>query len=245
VTTDAADRWHLLRDGREHEVEIAEDGLRRRVTWRTDGTEVAATSTTDRRVVLAGGARGAVRVRLSELSGTARRVTWFADDGPAGAEAAAHVGVGGVDLRPVAGTGAAERDAWIRDHGRAFTLRRTAAAVAGVLLPVLLLWLLSRVHLPWPDWQLPRIPWPDWDLPRIPWPDWHLPRIPWPDWDLPRVPDWVRELREKARYVVPVIVAFVVARGEVRRRRRLHEESADRAPESPDRSDGEGPAESR
>lgn len=33
------------------------------------------------------------------------------------------------------------------------------------------------------------------------------------------LPAWVRELLDKAKYVVPVVVAFVLARGEVRRRR--------------------------
>ena len=38
----------------------------------------------------------------------------------------------------------------------------------------------------------------------------------WPDWSLP---GWVREVLDKAKYVVPVIIAFVLARAEIRRRR--------------------------
>ena len=93
----------------------------------------------------------------------------------------------------------------------------------GVLLPLLALWLLAQI-----SW--PAIPWPDWDLPSIPWPDWDLPSIPWPDWDLPELPAWMRELLDKAKYVVPVLVAFALARAEVRRRRTQDERkrSADR-----------------
>ena len=38
----------------------------------------------------------------------------------------------------------------------------------------------------------------------------------WPDWSLP---GWVREVLDKAKYVLPVIIAFVLARAEIRRRR--------------------------
>jgi hypothetical protein len=207
------ERWLLASDGREHVVEIAEAGLRRRLSWLVDGTEVAARTTSDERVVLDGGEHGAVGVRLPTFTGPARRVTWHSPDAELGAVAAARTGLGGIDLGPEPGSKAAAREAWIRAHPNLHTARRTGAAVLGVLLPLLALWLLARIDIPWPDLS---IPWPDWGLPSIPWPDLS---IPWPDWDLPELPAWLRELLDKAKYVGPVLVAYAVARAEVRRRR--------------------------
>ncbi|WP_369140969.1 hypothetical protein [Modestobacter versicolor] len=210
------ERWLLTSAGHEHSVEIAEAGLRRRIGWTVDGTAVATTTTSDERVVLDGGAHGAVGVRLPAFTGPARRVTWWSPDAELGAVAAAHTGLGGTDLDPEPGSKAAAREAWIRAHPDLHAARRTGAAVLGVLLPIVALWLLTRVDVPWPDLDLPAIPWPDWDLPAVPWPDLS---IPWPDWDLPELPAWVREVLDKAKYVVPVLIAFALARGEVRRRR--------------------------
>ena len=217
----ATERWQLDGDGHQHVVEIADAGLRRSLTWLVDGTEVAGRKTSDERVVLDGGERGAVGVRLPAFTGPARRVTWYPPGGQLGAAAAAQAGVGGVDLDPAPGSRAAAREAWIRAHPHRHAARRTAAAVLGVLLPLLGLWLLARVDIPWPDIPWPDIPWPeisgpDWDLPSIPWPDVE---IPWPDWQFPELPAWVREVLDKAKYVGPVVVAFVLARAEVRRRR--------------------------
>ncbi|QDH10688.1 hypothetical protein FE634_21465 [Nocardioides dongxiaopingii] len=88
------------------------------------------------------------------------------------------------------------------------------------MLPILLGLLAVRlaVRVPWPD--LPSIPWPDLpslpspDLPGVPWPD--LPSVPWPDWTLP---GWLAWLLDRARYVWPVVLAYVLARREIRRRR--------------------------
>ncbi|MPQ96477.1 hypothetical protein GB931_00785 [Modestobacter sp. I12A-02628] len=208
----APERWLLTCDGREHRVEITEVRLRRRVGWLVDGTEVAATTTSDEHVVLNGGEHGAVGVRLPRFTGPARRITWWSPDTRPGAVAAAHTGLGGTDLDPEPGSKAAAREAWIRAHPNLHAARHAGGAVLGVVLPLVVLWLLAQV-------SLPAIPWPDWDLPSIPWPDWDLPTIPLPDWDLPELPAWVRELLDKATYVAPVLVAFVVARAEVRRRR--------------------------
>ena len=94
----------------------------------------------------------------------------------------------------------------------------TAGAVAKVVVPILLGLLAVRfvVDLPWPDW---RIPWPDWE---IPWPEIPWPEIPWPSVDLPswELPAWVGWIVDKLKYVGPVVLAFVLARGEVRRRRK-------------------------
>jgi len=221
----ATERWQLTSDGRELVVEIADAGLRRSLTWLVDGTEVAQKRTSDERVVLDGGESGALGVRLPTFAGPARRVTWYPPGSELGAVAAASAGLGGVDLDPEPGSKAAAREAWIRAHPNRHAARRTATAVAGVLLPLLMFWLLARIDLPWPSIPLPRIPLPDWDLPSIPWPDI---AIPWPDWQLPA---WVKEVLDKAKYVGPVLIAFVLARAEVRRRRAQDErkQSADAA----------------
>lgn len=209
------ERWGLASEP-EHVVEIRDVGLRRSVTWLFDGVEVATKATSEQRIVLSGGDRGAVAVRLPTFVGPARRVTWFAPTSALGAEAAAHAGVGGVDLDPEPGSKAAAREAWIREHPRRHTARRSAAAALGALVPLLATWLLSRIDIPLPSISLPSIPLPDWDLPSFPLPDVS---IPWPDWDLPQLPEWLREARDKVKYVWPVLLAFVLARAELRRRR--------------------------
>jgi hypothetical protein len=78
-------------------------------------------------------------------------------------------------------------------------VRQTAIAAAGVGVPVLAVWLLTLV--PWPS-----IPWPDVDLP-----------------DLPDLPGWVDTVR---RFAIPVLIAFFIARGEVKRRRTAEEKRA-------------------
>ena len=210
-------RWSLAVDGHEHLVEIT-GTMVRTVTWTCDGEPRATKKTSDETIVLAADDGTAARVKLS-LSGTARRVTLHAS------ETEAHTGLGGTDLEPEAGSKAAERAEWIGRHPHLHTARQTALAAAGVGLPILLVWLLSQVpwpsvDLPWPDVDLPSIPWPD--LPSIPWPD--LPSIPWPDIDLPDLPPWVDTVRKIA---IPILIAFFIARGEVKRRRKAEEKQAE------------------
>lgn len=218
-------RWHLECAGRAHVVEVDDAGLGRRLVWRIDDEVVASTRSGDERVQLVPEPEGrsdvgAVGLRFGAF-GPARRVTWYAADRREEALAAALLGVGGVDFVPEPGSKAAARQEWARAHPWRFTAQRTAAAVAGVLGALLVTWLLARlaVRVPLPDWNLPRLPWPD--LPGIPWPD-----VPWPDLRLPgwAVPAWVREAAEWAKFVLPVLVAFAAARGELRRRRRHEQE---------------------
>lgn len=220
------ERWTLERGGRSHVVEVTPKGLGRTIAWRHDDEVVVERSTWDDTVRLVPDDEGvgAVRLRFGPF-GPARRVTWYDGTGDLDAATSAELGVGGVDLVPEPGSRAARRDEWIDAHPRLHTAKRTAAAVVGVLVPLLVVWLLGRFALPaipWPDWDLPRIPWPD--LPSIPWPQIDLPQIPWPDWQLDWTPPaWLAWIRDHAKYVTPVVVAFVVARAEVRRRRRQRE----------------------
>lgn len=216
------ERWLLTADGIEHEVEILDKGLRREATWRVEGVAVATKSTSEKRLVLDGGEHGAVGLRLPEFVGPARRVTFYSPDtkGVGGAKGAAHSGRGGVDLEPEPGSAAAEREQWIRAHPNLHSLKRTLAAVAGIAVPLLVAWLVSMIafpsiSIPWPDWN---IPWP-----RIPWPDWNIswPSIPWPD--PPPAPPWVGTVLDALKFIGPVVIAFVLARAELRRRRRQDE----------------------
>ncbi len=212
------ERWFLTHEGLEHVVEIEDAGLSRRITWTTDGMKTAARKTAEDRVVLDGGDHGAIGLRLATFVGPTRRVTWWDAALELGAVGAAHTGMGGIDLDPEPGSKAAQREAWIRAHPRQYAIRRTSAAVAKVLVPLLLLWLLARFALPaiaWPDWD---IPWPSIPWPSIPWPDWGF-DIPWPNWSLPEIPDWLRSLLDKVKYVWPVAIALVLARAELKRRR--------------------------
>jgi hypothetical protein len=62
-------------------------------------------------------------------------------------------------------------------------------------------------------------------LPNLPLPDLpDLPSIPWPGLELP---GWVREVLDKAKYVWPVVLAYVLARAEIRRRRKQDELKAE------------------
>ncbi|NYE35055.1 hypothetical protein F4692_000159 [Nocardioides cavernae] len=209
------ERWHLALDDHEHVVEVTRGALVREAVWSRDGSEVGRKKTSDETIVIAPeGAGGAVRLKFP-MAGPARRVTLH------GSEAEAHTGLGGSDLEPEAGSRAAARAEWIGRHPHLHTVRQTAIAAAGVGVPILLVWLLTLV--PWPSVDLPSIPWPD--LPAIPWPDVDLPSIPWPDLpDLPDLPGWVDDVR---KWAIPILIAFFVARGEVKRRRKAEEKEAE------------------
>ena len=82
-----------------------------------------------------------------------------------------------------------------------------------MVVPILLTLVTIRfaVKLPFPDLPTP-------NLPSVPWPSIPLPDLP--DW---RLPDWLRWLLDKAKYVWPVVLAYVIARAEIKRRRHQDE----------------------
>lgn len=224
---DDPERWLLTIRDDQHLVEIFDAALGRRITWSVAGAEVATCRTSEERVVLDGGSRGALTVRLPRLMGPARRVTWYSPDSELAAPAAAHAGIGGVDFDPEPGSRAAAREAWIREHPRQYAARRAGAAAAGALAAGLGLLLLSRIHITWPH-----IDWPD-----VPWPDI---AIPWPDWQVPTLPEWLRELMAKLHYVWPVLLAAGLAYSEVRRRRQQDAQKA-RGTAEPNAHDARAP----
>ncbi|GAB2866088.1 hypothetical protein [Nocardioides pacificus] len=230
-------RWELTVEGREHRVDIRVAGLSRELTWYVDGVEVVRRKSSDDKVRLVppedaappGLPDLAVAVRCSTFGGP-RRVTLFsADEGDGGAAegtaaAQAALGLGGLDLLPEPGSRAARREEMIRLHPQRYLLLRTAGGVATVVVPLVLGLLAVRFavslpwpSIPWPDIPLPSIPWPSIPWPEIPWPE-----IPWPDWSLPswQLPGWLRWILDHAKYVWPVVLAAVLARGEVNRRRK-------------------------
>lgn len=228
MSDDLPDRWHLDQDDGHHTIEIVKGAWQREVRWLRDGTEMVSRTTSDDTVVLAAPDDGpAVRLKFP-MTGPARRVTLHAT------EVEAHGGLGGTDFDPEPGSKAAERAEWIGRHPHLHTARQTGLAVAGVAVPVLLLWLLSQapwpdIDVPWFDIDLPSIPWPSIPWPEIPWPSIPWPSIPWPSisWpDLPELPPWVDTAR---KILVPVLIAFFIARGEIKRRRAAEQRATSRA----------------
>lgn len=194
--------WELVIDGRAHLVE-ARGSVSHRVRWYVDGELVAEKKATEDKLRLSSGDgsgigdRGGLEVRFSGL-GHGVRAT-----------------VDGIDLDPEPGSKAAAYEEKVRAHPRRYAAIQTLGGVAKVVLPILVALLIARlaVRVRLPDWDLPDIPWPD-----VPWPD--LPSIPWPDLPDITVPDWLVWVLDKTEYVVPVVIAVVLARAEIRRRRR-------------------------
>lgn len=206
---DAAQVWTLRRDGRAHRVEATGSGSHH-VRWLVDDAQVAEKKAWEEKLTLGGGELGTVVVRFSTL-GRPRRATLFA----AGEDAQALTGIGGVDLVPEPDSAAAAHEERVRRHPTRYAALATAGGVAKVIVPLVLGLVAVRfaVDLPWPG--LPDLPLPD--LPDVPWPDLPTPDLPLPDPDLPA---WVREALDKAKYVWPVLLALVLARAEIGRRRK-------------------------
>jgi hypothetical protein len=218
--------WTLSIDGRIHRVEVR-GSFSRRLRWYVDDDLVAEHTTSEDKVRLSPDGRpelGIIGIRFSGL-GSPRRATLFEPDetGELDPMARAIAGLGGIDLVPAAGSPAAAHEEKVRAHPRRFAAVLALAGVAKVVVPIAVAALAARFAfaLPLPDWDLPSIPWPD--LPSIPWPD--LPSIPWPDWSMP---GWLAWLLDKAKYAWPLVLAYVLARGEIRRRKQQDELRASR-----------------
>jgi hypothetical protein len=202
--------WELVIDGRAHLVE-ARGSMNHQVRWYVDGDLVAEKKAMEDKLRLEAEERpelGALAVRFS-WAGRGIRATVFDQRDQALA------GLGGIDLVPEPGSKAAAYEDRIRLHPRRYAAIQTAVGVAKVVVPIIVAVLLARLAF--------RIPLPDWDLPDLPWPD--LPDIPWPDLPSPNLPDvsvpgWVSWLLEKAKYVVPVLIAVGIAQGEIKRRQK-------------------------
>jgi hypothetical protein len=207
--------WELRVDGRAHRVEVR-GSVSRRIQWWVDGDLVLDKKSADDKPRLQADGRaelGTLALRFSGL-GKPRRATVIAPGQ-----------LMGVDLDPEEGSPAAAYENRVRAHPRRYALIQTAGGVAAVVVPILLTILLARVafSINWPDWNLPNIPWPN--LPSLPLPD--LPDLPGLS-----LPGWVQWVLDKAKYVWPIVVAYVIARGEIARRRKQDELRAEAREES-------------
>ncbi|MFE4001053.1 hypothetical protein ACFX43_19935 [Nocardioides sp. YIM B13467] len=218
--------WSRTISGHTHHLEVTGEIIRTFV-WTVDGEEVLTRKTSDDRARLESKAHGSLLVIHSGL-GTPRRATYFAP----GEDLAGMAGIGGVDLTPAPGSRAAAYEQRVIDHPKRYALIETlggaAGVVGGIVAAMVVAWILARVSLPDIDLPLPNLP----DLPDLPLPD--LPSIPWPSipWpDLPniQVPEWVKWVANHVKYVWPVVLAFVLAQGEIKRRRKHAEASAAQA----------------
>jgi len=218
--TDTMQRWDLAADGRRHRLEVV-GAIRRTVRWYVDDELLATVETSDDNARLVPettpgtGPFWALRLRFTSL-GRLRRATLVTGETPADAKKQTLLATGGIDLEPEPGSPAARREEWIRKHPGRYAAFAAAGGVAKVLVPLVLGLLAVRfvVDLPWPSWD---VPWPEITLPAIPWP-----QIPWPRIDLPawHAPAWLSWVLEHVRYVWPVLVALVLAKNEIARRRK-------------------------
>lgn len=208
--SDADQVWTLDHQGRTHRVE-ASGAASHQVRWLVDGELVTEKQAWEEKLTLDGAECGRVVVRFSTF-GKARRATLFDAD----EDAQALAGIGGVDLVPEAGSPASAYEDRIRLHPQRYAAIATLVGVAKVVVPLLvgLLAIRLAVSIPWPDLPFP-------NLPDIPWPD--LPSIPVPDLPDVRLPDWLRWLLDKVKYVWPIVLAYVLARAEINRRRKQDE----------------------
>ncbi len=218
--------WELDLDDRRHRVEVRGSVLRR-LRWYVDHELVAEKRSSDDKVRLRSGEHpevGVVVVRFSGL-GSPRRATLFDHKyDEMNPEMRAMSGFGGIDFEPRRGSPAAQYEAKLRAHPRRYAALQTTFGIAKVVIPLIAAALVARFafSIPLPHWDLPNLP--RLDLPDIPWPD--LPAIPWPDWTLP---GWLGWILEHAKYVAPIVVAVLLARAEIRRRRKQDELRAQRA----------------
>lgn len=217
--------WSRTISGSTHRLEVTGEIIRTFV-WTVDGEEVLTRKTSDDRARLESKEHGSLLVIHSGL-GTPRRATYFTpEEGLAGL-----TGVGGVDLTPETGSRAAAYERRVIEHPKRYALIETLGGVGGVIAgivgAIVVAWILARISLPDIDLPLPDLP----DLPDLPLPD--LPSIPWPaiPWpDLPnvQVPEWVKWVANHLKYIWPVILAFVLAQAEIKRRRK-HAQSVETA----------------
>ncbi|MCD4524334.1 hypothetical protein [Nocardioides sp. cx-173] len=211
ASDDPLQTWELRVEGRSHRVEVY-GSVSRRIQWWVDGDLVLERRSADDKPRFSLKERpelGSLTLRFSGL-GKPRRATVVAPGQLAG-----------IDLDPEPGSPAAAYEDRVRAHPRRYALIETAGGVAAVVVPILVTVLLARLafSIAWPDWDLPRVPFPD--LPDLP----SLPSVPLPD--LPNfeisLPGWVREVLDKSEYVLPIVIAYVLARREIARRRKQDE----------------------
>ncbi|MGH2615110.1 MAG: hypothetical protein ACRDJC_07720, partial [Thermomicrobiales bacterium] len=192
-----------------------------------DGAQVDEQKRSNQKILLNGGGLTVV-VRLNWLDHIAQILAVPSGTDPKNADEE------GMAFAPPPGSRAARLDRLKREHPELYAARHVVIAIGQVLIGVLgigalLRALLPRIDVPaFPLPDLPAIPWPD--LPDIPWPE-----IPVPDIDLPELAflEQLKELWSSVNWLVPIVIAGLIAINEVsKRRKREQAEAARRQTES-------------
>ena len=216
-------RWDLTVHGHSHRVQV-QGSVLRTIRWHVDDELVATRRSTSENVSLEAETDIGSTIEMQfDVLGHAKRATLYetSDTAPERVGGAVGIeGIGGIDLDPEPGSPAARREQRIREHPWRHATIATVGGVAKVVVPVLLGILVVRfaINLPWAHWNIPL---PDIKLPSISWPHVPWPEIPWPDVDPPnwRLPAWIRWVAKTTSYGWPVLLAALLAKLEVDRRR--------------------------
>lgn len=205
-------RFTLTTGGQDYAVESGSTGLHTVARLFVAGQQVDEQKGMDKTIHLTGGALTVV-VGLNWLGGVTEILAVPRGTDPRKADAE------GIAFTPPPGSHAARMDELRRRQPLLYAARHVVIAVAQVVFGFLgigaLIWalvegLLPRIILLLPD--LPAIPWP-----AIPWPSLPLPAIDLPD--LSHLA-WIKDLWNSVNWLVPIIIAIIVALNEVNKRRK-------------------------
>jgi hypothetical protein len=210
-------RFTLDLDGRRYELETDSSGWQTVARLFVDGQQAAERKGSGKSIEVAGGELTAV-VRLNWLGQATEVLAVTAGIDPKKADEE------GMAFAPPPGSRAARMEAFRREHPALYAARHVVLAAVQTVVGVLgfgaLAWafvqeLLPRISVPWPT--LPAIPWPEVDLPDVPWPDLPLPEI-----DVPELAflGALKALWSSFNWLVPIVIAILVAINEVEKRRR-------------------------
>jgi hypothetical protein len=207
-------RYGLDHDGHRFEVETESAGFSTVGRLFVDDVQVDEQKSGDQKILPEGGGLTVV-VRLNWLDHIREILAVPSGTDPQKADTE------GIAFEPPPGSRAARMEKVKREHPTLYAARHVVIATLQVLIGVLGIGALLRGLLP--RFNLPAIPIPD--LPAIPWPD--LPDIPWPDLPLPDIDvpdlpfhDQLRELWSAVNWLVPIIIAVLIAVNEVSKRRK-------------------------
>jgi hypothetical protein len=222
MTTLTSSRYRLDHQGHVFEVETASSGLSTIARLFVDGVQVDEQKRAEGPIHLEGGQLTIV-VSLNWLGQVTQILAVPSGTDPKKADEE------GIAFTPPEGSRAAKLETLKRDHPELYAARHIVIAILQVLFSVLgigalLGALLPRIgvpDIPWPD--LPAVPWPD--LPDIPVPD-----IPWPAIEVPDLPflGVIREIWSSVNWVVPIVIAVLVAINEIQKRRKREKVEAAR-----------------
>ncbi len=228
-------RYSLDLDGSRFEVDTVSAGLGAMGRLFIDGVPVDERKSAEQKIRLEGGGLVVV-VRLNWLDRISEILAV-----PLGTDPK-RVDEEGLAFSPPAGSHAARMQTFKREHPALYAAWHVVIAILQVLVGVLgigalLRGLLPRVNLPeipLPD--LPAIPWPD--LPDIPWPD-----MPLPDIDVPDLPflDQLRDVWSSVSWLVPIVIAVLIASNEVNKRRKREQAEAGRRQSGESKGDNREP----